>query len=503
MNFKNISVILAIFMVVVFAAPQYVRADGTEWGSYGTTYNTGANNWGSYGTTYNTAPKNWGSYGYTSGNSYNTYKYPATTGNSYNTYKYPVTTGNSYNTYQYPSTGYSYNTYSYPSTYYTQPIYRTDYSSYPVYSYAWTGGGSNYNSNTNTNNVSVNVNGGGTNTTVYDYCPNLPGNQPSGYDCYPNQTQTPTCSISVSNVDSYNNQAILTWNSTNANSANLTNYGSVATNGSRSVSANGDTTYTLQVYGNGGSSSCSATVRASYSARPSCDLYVSDNRVSDGGRVTLNWDVRNATEAYINQGIGNVNERGGSRTVYVNGDTTYRMTVRNSRGDEETCTANVRADRNNFSSVTFTGTPVNNPPVVYLSDVPYTGLEDIDPVLLSYWLMLIAGAGAGIWFLYTKGMIPTFAFASSASNAPEAEVVGDIPVEPTSAVDAFTSALMAGDTEGAIATMRSATHTGTNVEAFLEMAEASAPEALKARITNALIESRMTGIRGAKTALTA
>lgn len=77
----------------------------------------------------------------------------------------------------------------------------------------------------------------------------------------------------------------------------------------------------------------------------SCNLDASDTRVSDGDRITLEWDTDgNPNYASINQGIGRVDEDGGSERVRVTDDTTFRMTVRNSHGDEDTCSVTVRVD---------------------------------------------------------------------------------------------------------------------------------------------------------------
>ncbi len=70
----------------------------------------------------------------------------------------------------------------------------------------------------------------------------------------------------------------------------------------------------------------------------SCDLSVSDSRVEEGDRVTLEWETDgNPNYASINQGIGRVDEDGGDERVEIDGDTTFRMTVRNNDGDEDTC----------------------------------------------------------------------------------------------------------------------------------------------------------------------
>jgi len=237
----------------------------------------------------------------------------------------------------------------------------------------------------------------------------------------------------------------------------------------------------------------------------SCELTVDDRTVEEGDEVTLEWDIDgNANYASINHGIGRVDEDGGEEDVEVDEDTTFRLTVRNSHGDEDTCSVTVRVDdENNFSSVSFTGEPTYNPPVVYLSDIPYTGLEDIDPTLLSYWLMLIASAGAGVWFLYRKGMIPHFAFASvdpiDEGHVEEVET-GHADVAPE--VNAFLSAIENGDTDVAVDHLRDAAANGTGVEEFLAAAESATDDAqLQARVSAALEGAQKTGIRGAKEAL--
>lgn len=321
------------------------------------------------------------------------------------------------------------------------------YGGYPTYyynpNYSTPSYNNNQNTNVNNNNVNVNVNGGSTNTVIHS-CAEY-GQSGTYPNCY--VPHTPSCSDS-GQVGSYPN----------------------------------------------------CHQRDTGNNNVSCNLDASDTTVSDGDRVTLEWDTDgNVTYASINQGVGRVDENSGSERVTVDGDTTFKMTVRNSQGDEDTCSVTVRVDDNNFSSVSFTGEPTYNPPVVYLSDIPYTGLEDIDPILLSYWLMLLAGAAAGVWFLYRKGMIPQFAFASAEPEADEAEAPAaeDVPL-----VDGFLSALASGDTDAALDEVRGAAAIGTSVEDFLGAAEAAATDTeLQARVSAALEAAKLTGIRGAKAAL--
>lgn len=75
----------------------------------------------------------------------------------------------------------------------------------------------------------------------------------------------------------------------------------------------------------------------------SCSIDASDTRVDEGDRITLEWDTDgDVTYASINNGVGRVDEDGGTERVTVDDDTTFRLTVRNSDGDEDTCSVTVR-----------------------------------------------------------------------------------------------------------------------------------------------------------------
>ncbi len=76
----------------------------------------------------------------------------------------------------------------------------------------------------------------------------------------------------------------------------------------------------------------------------SCELFADDTSIREGERVRLTWDVgRDVTSASINEGIGSVDEDGGSETVRPREDTTYRMTVRGD-GETDTCSVRVRVN---------------------------------------------------------------------------------------------------------------------------------------------------------------
>ncbi|HYD92856.1 MAG TPA: LPXTG cell wall anchor domain-containing protein [Candidatus Paceibacterota bacterium] len=218
----------------------------------------------------------------------------------------------------------------------------------------------------------------------------------------------PVCALSASDTTiEEGDDVTLHWTSENAFSAILSGFGNVSTGGSRTVSPNHDTTYTLTVFGHGGEKDvCTVHINVEEEEDDDdlwCELDISDSRVEEGDEVTLEWDTRGAEYASINHGIGRVDEDGGEEEVEVDEDTTFRLTVRDDDGDEETCSATVRVDdENDFSSIRFDGDPVNNPPTVYLSQLPYTGLEDLSPSLIAAIAMLAALLGIGGYFFFLK-----------------------------------------------------------------------------------------------------
>ncbi|HWO07286.1 MAG TPA: hypothetical protein VNM40_01725 [Candidatus Paceibacterota bacterium] len=176
---------------------------------------------------------------------------------------------------------YCYHCYSYRTpTYYTPLCYDCGghYSVIPVVTQgarpSGGGGGSqsqsqsqsqvSNNTNTNTNN-NVNIN----NNTAVAVAQVQIGGQTASYPTpsYPTYP-APYCNIYQAQSGSYGSYGVrpvyLSWNSSNAQSAYLSNYGSVGVNGSQTVYPSYTTTYTLTVYGyNGQQATCQTTVYAS------------------------------------------------------------------------------------------------------------------------------------------------------------------------------------------------------------------------------------------------
>ena len=255
-----VSVVVLAFLVSVFGFVSPALASGPSTGWYDEyEYYTPDTGWyDSY--EYYTADTGW----------YDSYEYYTPDTGWYDTYEYYTPSTGWYDTYEYytPSYSYDYGCGSWCGG----GSYGMGYSSWvPSYSapVRSTGGSSSYYNNTvtntNVNNVTNidnsirdsfnNYNSG--NTSIVVATPQTP---------VVHTTPGPYCTINHALAGgSYNygsNSAYLSWSSTNASSAYLSNVGSVETSGSRTVYPGHTTTYTLTVYGvNGTSATCSTTVQ--------------------------------------------------------------------------------------------------------------------------------------------------------------------------------------------------------------------------------------------------
>ncbi len=225
---------------------------------------------------------------------------------------------------------------------------------------------------------------------------------------YVNQVETPSCSIYANPTSiSQGGSSYLSWSSSNATSAYLTNIGSVGVNGSQSVYPNTTTTYTLTVYGyNGQSAQCHTTIYVNtYTPGPSCWITLSNyNQYGYGNQATLSWGSTNATSAYISN-IGSV-AVSGSRSVQLSGYTQYTMTAYGTNGQSVTCR-------------TEQYIPPVVPPYISLTQVPYTGL-DLGPIgSAAYWLSILSLAVACLYLgVYYRATIASTAraYAKSATE---------------------------------------------------------------------------------------
>ena len=285
--------IVALVLVVCTGIPAITHAQAYDYGCCDTSYGWGDSDtsysWGgsdySYGWGDSDYSYDWGGsdYSYGWGDDY-AYTYEPS-----NDYAYTYEPSNDYAyTYEpsYDNYAYTYEpTYSYGGgydfgggSYGGGSNYGMGYSTWvPSYSQPprTTGGSSSYYSNTVTNtNITNNDNDthitnidnsirdsfnnyNSGNTSIVVATPQVPVVQ-----TYPAPYCTINHALSGGHYNYGNNSAYLSWSSTNATSAYLSNVGSVETSGSRTVYPGYTTTYTLTVYGqNGQSATCSTTVQ--------------------------------------------------------------------------------------------------------------------------------------------------------------------------------------------------------------------------------------------------
>ncbi len=194
--------------------------------------------------------------------------------------------------------------------------------------------------------------------------------------------QAPSCWITISNYNqynyNYNQQATLSWGSTNATSAYINpSVGSVSTSGSRSVYQSGNQAYTMTVYNAQGQS---ATCQTSVYTQPgaiSCTITANPVNIQNGNSSYLSWTSTGATSAYLSDGLGNV-ATNGTLTVRPETSRNYTLTVTGANGTQ-TCN----------TYVTVSGSTIS------LTQIPYTGF-DLGPIGNTlYWFAIIAVALAG------------------------------------------------------------------------------------------------------------
>ncbi|KPJ75573.1 MAG: hypothetical protein AMJ54_14645 [Deltaproteobacteria bacterium SG8_13] len=120
--------------------------------------------------------------------------------------------------------------------------------------------------------------------------------------------------------------AQLRWQSEHADSVDIQpSVGTVGPNGSRTIQPKATTTYTIVASGPGGSASAAATVTVQ-DPLPLIELSSAPTAIYPGGRAVLAWTVENATQAFIDNGIGPVG-LAGSQPVAPRHTTTYTLTA--------------------------------------------------------------------------------------------------------------------------------------------------------------------------------
>jgi len=246
-----------------------------------------------------------------------------------------------------------------------------------------------------------------------------------------NHNDEASCWISASPSHIYENGSVtLTWGSSDADRAWITDIGDVSLSGSRTVySIDENTTFKLTVENEQGTASCETRVEVNthdghysgHSAKaPGCTLY-RENTWNNG--VTLRWNTTDATSAYLSN-VGAVSTYG-MYTVYPTYNTTYVLTVYGYNGQSRSCELEI--DRGYGTYPTYYnqypqyqyGTGYNyGYPYLSLSQIPYTGFGLGTVGTAVYFLALALFAIAGGYLLsYYNGGVLRFSFAQEVKTA--------------------------------------------------------------------------------------
>lgn len=249
----------------------------------------------------------------------------------------------------------------------------------------------------------------------------------------PPVTPTPVCTLSASASSVTRGSTVdLTWTTSNVTSTTIDNGVGVVTpvsGGTRSVTVNANTIYVLTAVGNNGSTiTCSAPVTVTtVGSSPVCLLTASPTNITTGSSFELTWGGANITQVFIDQGVGTTTSTSGSRNITppAAGEYTYTGTFTTNTGSRLTCTAPVVVTNGGGGGgctsncggggggggsgprvlLSSLKAPGEQPlAFVYLSQIPYTGL-DLGPWgTAMYWIMLILWSLAAAYLVLFSAM---------------------------------------------------------------------------------------------------
>jgi hypothetical protein len=250
----------------------------------------------------------------------------------------------------------------------------------------------------------------------------------------PPVTPAPVCTLSASASSVARGSTVaLTWTTSNVTSTTIDNGVGAVTpvaGGTTNVTVNANTTYVLTAVGNNGSTiTCSAPVTVTITgSSPVCLLTASPTNITTGSSFELTWGGTNITQVFIDQGVGTTTSTSGSQNITppAAGEYTYTGTFTTTSGSQLTCTAPVVVTNGGGGGGCTSncgggggGGGSSNPRVllsalkspgeqplafVYLSQIPYTGL-DLGPWgTAMYWIMLILWSLAAAYLVLFNAM---------------------------------------------------------------------------------------------------
>jgi uncharacterized cupredoxin-like copper-binding protein len=135
--------------------------------------------------------------------------------------------------------------------------------------------------------------------------------------------------------------------------------GRVDVAGTREVSPNTSTTYTITASNSAGSVTASVVIVVTLPGLPSISSFTANpSTINAGGSSNLQWNITDATSVSINQGIGSVS-LSGTRIVNPAVSTTYTITASNSAGSVTSLIAVTVSGTGTIPVInSFTGSPL-------------------------------------------------------------------------------------------------------------------------------------------------
>lgn len=239
---------------------------------------------------------------------------------------------------------------------------------------------------------------------------------------FASQNDDANCWISASpSTVSEGGSTTLSWGSSDAERGWISDIGDVSISGSRTVyDIDEDTTFTFTVENDEGTASCSTKVNVrnnsnnygSHNRIPGCTIY----RENIAGGTALRWNSTNAESAYLSN-VGSVSTSGMYNVYSARG--TYTLTVYGN-GQSRQCELTVGSGAYTYPSTPSYGNYgyAYQQPYVYLSQIPYTGIDLGVVGTMVYFLALMSFAIAGGYLLsYYNGGVMRLSFAQEVKAA--------------------------------------------------------------------------------------
>ncbi len=141
------------------------------------------------------------------------------------------------------------------------------------------------------------------------------------------------CDVTPQNI-TQGESAVINWQAENADQVSLSGFGTVPVAGSQTVSPMENTTYTLTAVNANGTVSCPLVVQVTRGEVPRILRFTANPvEILQGDAAALFWQVENADEVTIDNGVGSVNPNAGSVNVTPTDTTAYTLRAKNRFGE--------------------------------------------------------------------------------------------------------------------------------------------------------------------------